>query len=155
MIGPINVARVKQLHDSMWSSLNTELNAEMEMSGEAAKAHVRQFHTGFTHRSFKLSNSTSYRVVRTRGGKVVKIRNTAPYARAVENGSRPHVIRAKNGGALRFVMNGRVMFRRSVNHPGTKPTKFLRTATEFAFERFGRGMDQRIRRLSARFKRAR
>jgi phage gpG-like protein len=32
----------------------------------------------------------------------------------------PHVIRAKNGKALRFGVGGRVVFRKSVKHPGSK-----------------------------------
>lgn len=42
----------------------------------------------------------------------------------------PHTIEAKRGQALRFMLNGKEMFRRSVNHPGSKMPKrsFLRTS---------------------------
>jgi hypothetical protein len=43
----------------------------------------------------------------------------------LDKGSRPHVIRARRRKALRFVVNGRVMFRRSVMHPGTRGSGFL------------------------------
>jgi len=69
----------------------------------------------------------------------------ARYAAYVEKGTRPHVIRAKNGKALRFpkagtstTLGGRVRtgdlrrlgpgaytFAQKVNHPGTKPKPFL------------------------------
>ena len=53
----------------------------------------------------------------------------AKYARYVHDGTRPHVIRPKNpGGVLHFVMNGRPVFARSVNHPGTIARPFLRNA---------------------------
>ncbi|UYP17712.1 HK97 gp10 family phage protein [Rhodococcus sp. Z13] len=56
---------------------------------------------------------------------------TANYAAAVHDGTRPHVIRARNGGFLRFPgSDGSPVFRRSVNHPGTRPRPFLRNAAE-------------------------
>jgi hypothetical protein len=39
----------------------------------------------------------------------------------LENGTRAHTITAKNGGMLRFFVNGQAIFRRSVRHPGTGP----------------------------------
>jgi hypothetical protein len=55
---------------------------------------------------------------------------TAPYAAAVHDGSRPHVIRPRNGTALKFEMGGRVVFAKSVHHPGSKARPFLRNAAE-------------------------
>lgn len=53
------------------------------------------------------------------------------YGRYLEDGTRPHVIRAKKpGGYLRFVRGGVVYYRRSVNHPGTAARKVLRTAVK-------------------------
>lgn len=43
----------------------------------------------------------------------------------LDKGSRPHVIRARRRKALRFVVNGKVVFRRSVMHPGTRGSGFL------------------------------
>lgn len=43
----------------------------------------------------------------------------------LDQGSRPHVIRARRRKALRFVVNGRVVFRRTVMHPGTRGSGFL------------------------------
>lgn len=43
----------------------------------------------------------------------------------MDRGSRPHVIRARRRKALRFVVNGKVVFRRSVMHPGTRGSGFL------------------------------
>lgn len=51
-----------------------------------------------------------------------------PYAAAVHEGSRPHIIRARNGGFLHFKMGGRDVFVRSVNHPGARARPFLRNA---------------------------
>ena len=40
-------------------------------------------------------------------------------------GTRPHAISARNGTFLRFSARGRVVYDRTVMHPGTKPNRFL------------------------------
>lgn len=52
----------------------------------------------------------------------------ADYAAAVHEGSRPHVIRARNASVLAFKWNGEQVFFRSVNHPGVKARPFLLNA---------------------------
>jgi len=49
-------------------------------------------------------------------------------ARFLEFGTPPHIIRARNASALRFVQNGRVVFRKWVRHPGTRERPFMREA---------------------------
>lgn len=44
----------------------------------------------------------------------------APYAGAVATGARAHEIRPRQAAALRFIMNGRVVFARVVQHPGNQ-----------------------------------
>ncbi|UPK64898.1 hypothetical protein MYP14_05980 [Rhodococcus pyridinivorans] len=55
---------------------------------------------------------------------------TADYAGAVHDGTRPHVIRPRNGTHLKFPGRNGPVFARSVNHPGTRPRPFLRNAAE-------------------------
>lgn len=55
-------------------------------------------------------------------------RGRKAYFGFVANGTPPHVIEARAGGTLRFVMNGQVMFRKRVNHPGTAPRPFMQHA---------------------------
>lgn len=52
----------------------------------------------------------------------------APYAAPVHEGARAHVIRPRNARALRFEIDGRVVFARRVNHPGQRAQPFLRNA---------------------------
>jgi hypothetical protein len=49
-----------------------------------------------------------------------KVASPVAYAPAVEDGSRPHIIRPRRGKYLVFVAGGRRVFARSVHHPGTK-----------------------------------
>lgn len=53
-----------------------------------------------------------------------------PYAKFVRDGTRPHVIRARPGGYLRFYSRGRTIFAKQVNHPGTKPNFFMERAVQ-------------------------
>jgi len=62
-----------------------------------------------------------------------EVYNNTSYAAAVHNGAEPRRIYAKprpwkGGGALRFKVGGRVLFRKYVNWPGTKPRPWLATA---------------------------
>lgn len=64
---------------------------------------------------------------RVSGGVIAK----APYARFVHDGTRPHLIKPKNGRYLVFPgRSGGTVFARSVRHPGTRPRPFLMNAAE-------------------------
>lgn len=54
----------------------------------------------------------------------------APHALAVEDGSVPHEIRARNARFLRFTQGGQLRFARVVRHPGTAPMPFMGPALE-------------------------
>jgi hypothetical protein len=56
--------------------------------------------------------------------------NRAKYASAVHDGSPPHIIRARRKRALRFEVDGKVVFARSVRHPGTRGRPWLLEAAE-------------------------
>lgn len=60
------------------------------------------------------------------GGKGIK------YVGYEHDGTPPHVIRARRKKALRFVLDGHVVFRKKVNHPGTTGTLFLTMALPYA-----------------------
>jgi len=48
-------------------------------------------------------------------------------------GTRPHTISARNGQTLRFSSNGRMVYTRSVNHPGTQPNRYLSDNLKLAY----------------------
>lgn len=43
----------------------------------------------------------------------------------VNDGTRPHLIRPKNAKALRFRVDGKVVYAKVVRHPGTRARPFL------------------------------
>lgn len=93
---------------------------------------------------------------------VVGVGAEAPYARFINDGTAPHVITAHGAivaaagragldvkgisgpRALRFVMNGQVMFRQSVMHPGIRARHFMETALEAAMPDIQRIVAQRV-----------
>jgi len=55
---------------------------------------------------------------------------TVPYAVYVEFGTRPHIIRPVRAQALRFEVEGQIVFAKLVRHPGTKGQFFVRQTAE-------------------------
>ena len=52
----------------------------------------------------------------------------APHAVFVHWGTKPHVIKPKNRKVLRWPSGGEFVFARAVNHPGSKPDKWIERA---------------------------
>lgn len=60
-----------------------------------------------------------------------RIYNQVPYAQFVHDGTKPHPIYPKKaGGFLVFQVNGKTVFARKVNHPGTKSQPFYQAAID-------------------------
>lgn len=101
-----------------YGTVGSFLRAGANKVTAAAKAHVG-VNTG------ALQSSIKYTQERTSYGQRVVIGSSLGYALAHHEGTRPHRITAKSGGMLRFSKQGRVIYSRSVMHPGTKPNKYL------------------------------
>lgn len=82
-----------------------------------------------------------------------KVFNTAPYARWVDEGTKPHTIRAHNAKFLRFESGGQIYFRRQVNHPGTAPRPFVAIAQAAGQMALRDGLQQRADKAAADFNR--
>lgn len=66
---------------------------------------------------------------RARGALIIgSIEYTARYAAAVHDGRRALTIRAKGNGRLRFVVDGRVVYARSVHQPARRGRPYLAQA---------------------------
>lgn len=74
--------------------------------------------------------------------------NVAPHDVFVEEGTRPHVIEAKPGKVLAFTINGKKVFTKRVQHPGTRPQPFAEMSLERWHESLGDKMqDVAVRKL--------
>jgi hypothetical protein len=63
---------------------------------------------------------------------VAGVRGLTTYLGHHHDGTPPHVIRARRRRSLRFTVGGRVVFARSVRHPGSRGTRFLTRALDAA-----------------------
>jgi hypothetical protein len=71
------------------------------------------------------------------GMPTVVVEATAPHAIYVHNGTRPHVIRPRNADALRWYGGDSEdgwSYATEVQHPGTRPNRFLTDNLRFAVE---------------------
>lgn len=124
--GPVGVS-VRRL------SLNIAKEAETIARRELGNRHPSDAkRTGNYARRFRVE------VTRAAGGFEFIISNNAKYAAVLEEGSRPHEIRAKRAKYLRFRSRrtGQMVTVKVVNHPGQKKGYFiLKRATEIAVRR--------------------
>lgn len=63
-------------------------------------------------------------------GKVFINNDVAPYGKFVHQGTKPHVIYAKDANALSWMSEGKRVFAKYVFHPGTEPDPFIDNAVE-------------------------
>lgn len=126
------------------------VNVALEAAGEVAKAEVVR-NPGFTPRTGRLQAATQARVIRTTGGKLLRLSNNKDYAVAIDKGAKPHKIVPKSGGFLRFQGRNGTVYARSVNHPGNKPYRFLRNATGTAYTRLEALLEREMQRVAAGF----
>jgi hypothetical protein len=145
-----DLAKLRAAHDRVIRRTEQLAWSTLEKAAPEAQKHVRD-HAQFTHRTGTALARTKARAIRLkRGGKII-VSNAARHAKFLEHGTRPHVIRARRARYLRFFWRkvGRLVFFKSVNHPGTRPYKFLERATHHVGDRvrlrLSRGM-QRIAR---------
>lgn len=91
-----------------WKALKPSTLATRAAAGKSGKILQR---TGHLARSMTPFHSRT----------IAGVGTNVPYSAAMNNGSKPHVIAAKNKKALRF--GGR--FAKKVKHPGTPPRPFM------------------------------
>ena len=58
-------------------------------------------------------------------GQYVEVGSPLSHALMHHEGTKPHVIMPKRASVLRFAAGGRIVYTRKVNHPGTKPNRYL------------------------------
>lgn len=146
----INLPKIQQAHKAFLKAHNAMLDAELAAAAHIGADHPRK-HATFKHRTGALANATEGKVVRTRGGHLVRILNRKKYAAAIDSGARPHRIEARRARFLRFVSGGNVIYRRAVNHPGNKPYKFLYRAMNAAYRIAGTNIESHMASIAKKF----
>lgn len=103
------------------SGLPQELDRRMFRVQVGAEQRVR-VRTGTLLATIRRNSST---VRKLPAVEVVAGRARMRYTMFEHDGTTPHIIVARRKKSLRFMMNGQVVFRRRVRHPGTRGTFFL------------------------------
>lgn len=120
---------------SAWSTIQNNMDAAganafrvcVKQAWGAQKEH------GYQNRTGKLTASMRWRTWQPKPfGYHGEVKSTAPYAKFVDMGTRPHTIRGRNGGMLHFYWPkvGRWMTVRQVHHPGFKGAAFSAAAIQ-------------------------
>lgn len=73
----------------------------------------------------RLKASIHVRQGRSGPGQYVEVGSPLSHALAHHEGTRPHVILPNRAKTLRFTSGSRVIYTRKVNHPGTRPNRYL------------------------------
>lgn len=124
----VNLDEIRRAHERFIEKNERLLDESADFLGEGAIVNVRRSPT-FTPRTGKLQDSTEYDKLVRVSGRLVRIRNTAPYALPIEEGAKPHVIEARRKPFLVFKgRDGNWVRKKRVNHPGNKAYWFLKRA---------------------------
>ena len=86
----------------------------------------------------QLRDSIVKRLASDKGMPVVLVGSADPIALLHHEGTRPHTIRARPGGWLVFWSDraGRTVYAKVVNHPGTRPNRYLTNALAILRRRY-------------------
>lgn len=153
MPGPINIAKLKQTHERFKQRHKALVNDALRVAGVQAKEHVRQ-RSKFKRRSAQsLKDDTKTRIVKTRGGKILRLKWSKKHAPFIEYGTRRHVIKPKRRSHLVFYWRkvGCVVFAKRVMHPGTRPYKFGWNSASAAHRVLGHRLRASMTRAAEKF----
>ena len=146
-----NLTIIRQGHKAVIAKTNTAIAEVAVETGQAAVAYANS-HPRFTPRSGDLQRANEYRVVRTPGGRIVRVLNKKKYAAAIDQGARPHDIHPKVGHEyLHFKGKFGWVRTRRVKHPGNKPYRFLHGATLAAGRAMGPKLGAKMARIAKQF----
>ena len=145
-----NLDELRRAHDEFLASQERIIELTLNQAGAKAVEHVRT-EPEFKPQTGALQRATRFRVVKISGGRLMRLTNSKAYADVIEGGSKAHVIQAKAGKFLRFVGKNGTVFARRVNHPGTKPYRFMSNAHAAADRFFRVELERDLTALAARF----
>jgi hypothetical protein len=134
----VNLAELQRTHAQFIKANERMLEDAAEFALEDVKKRYDK-RLGFT--PFHLG--TKSKVVRTKNGRI---------ARIVDKGTRRHVILPRKGRFLKFIgRNGKMVFTKKVNHPGSGPFKFGPKVARGSHRLMGRFIEAEAARIARRF----
>ena len=147
-----NLDELERAHERLLAETQRAIAEGLDLAGRHGVEHVKN-HPEFKPQTGNLQKKTKYRVVRLGSGRILKLTNNAPYAAAIDTGSKAHVIRSKGGGRLTFFSKklGHFVSVREVHHPGTRAYRFMFFAHDAADRVFRADMNRRMSSIASRF----
>lgn len=149
--GPIDLNQLRRIHQRFATRNRAMVDAALKVAQRQAAEHVRNRSTFKRRKAKSLKDATKGKIIKSRGGRILRLTWPKKYAGYVEYGTRPHIIRPRRRRALRFRVGGAVVFARRVNHPGTKPYKYAWKATHSAHRVLGEHLVTGMRQAAAKF----
>ena len=137
----LDVEKLKRQHAQYIQKLNDVIEQTMKEAGEQVKQEVADtsaFQGTVLRKTVKVSRLTKYSFQTSMDSKVAVYMN---------DGTRPHEIRARRVKFLRFQHFGITVFRKRVYHPGTQATHFFDEANQSAFIDMIAKLNERIAAL--------
>lgn len=117
-----NISHVMESLDAVENALEGELPGTVRDAVDMAHDEAVREIPKRTGRTASTIRTSSHRIPR---GAVGSVYSTDEIAYYLEVGTREHVIRPRHRKALRFEVDGRVVFARMVHHPGTRAYRWL------------------------------
>lgn len=148
-----DVGSLRRQHARFLGQHKGMVSRSLEKAGGDAAEHVKRHHTFRRHKSSNsLADATKYRVIKSRGGKILRLKWNKKYAKPIEHGARPHTIRPRRKKVLRFwsAKLGRFVFAKKVRHPGNRPYHFGKRAQKHAHTKLGKRLRRGMRDVAAR-----
>ena len=121
----IKIEGVEELKAAIAAGAQQLVKDVRQAAAHSAQVATRQIKALAPVKTGDLRKSVEPHLRPTPNGSIGNITVGEDYASHVVDGTKPHRIEAKNAKALRFEVGGRVMLRRAVQHPGTKPNDFV------------------------------
>ncbi len=129
MILTLDINSLKKQHAKFLAEMDQAIEISMKEAGDQVKKNVADttaFKGSILRKMVKVNRVSKYVFQTSMDSKIAVYMN---------DGTKPHVIAARRVRFLRFQgASGATIFRRSVNHPGTKATHFFDEANKLAFE---------------------
>lgn len=118
------VVPVQPGFDNTFTHRNSLVGRDLDRRAERVENAARR-QAGLLYNRLKPSIRREW--IRSRRGVLsMRVGSTVRHALVHHEGARPHVISARGSGLLRYVnKHGRVVFARSVNHPGHRANRYL------------------------------
>lgn len=129
----------KAVLEARRAELKSEAVRMVNLQREEAPKRTGKFARAISYRTFNEGNALGFRVY-----------SPQPLGTFIVMGTKPHTIVPLHAKALRFMVDGKLIFTQRVHHPGTKANKYVGRA----YRRWLPGARAMLKRISTHYVRA-